>query len=79
MKLEMAHNSLIFQTVNQDDLSNTQIVPTLQAATDTTKRDFPPDYSTVVRISEQEEEDLPSYEEAAEQEHDIIVRKDGRL
>ena len=54
-------------------------MPTLQAATDTTKRDFPPDYSTVVRISEQEEEDLPSYEEAAEQEHDIFNRKDVSL
>jgi hypothetical protein len=54
-------------------------VLTLQAATDTTKRDFPPDYSTVVRIRKQEEKDLPSYEEAVEQEHDIVNRKDGSL
>ena len=52
---------------------------TLQAVTDTTTRDLPPDYNTVVRIREEEDEDLPSYEEAVDQEHDIINRKDGSL
>ena len=45
IKLKMSHNYLFsfFQTVHHHGLSNTQVVFTLKAATDTTKRDFPPD------------------------------------
>ena len=42
-------------------------------------KDFPPEYNTVVRIREQDEEDPPVYDEAVEQRYDIIKSKDGNI
>ena len=54
----------LFQTHLQHDSRNTQVVFTLETFNTDNKKDIPPDYNTVVKMKEDEEEGLPSYSQA---------------
>ena len=55
---------LLFQTELPQELRNTPIVLILETLNTSRSKDIPPDYSSVVQMKKQEEEDLPSYNQA---------------
>eukprot|EP00090_Calanus_glacialis_P014515 TRINITY_DN23318_c0_g1_i7.p1 TRINITY_DN23318_c0_g1~~TRINITY_DN23318_c0_g1_i7.p1 ORF type:complete len:191 (-),score=34.58 TRINITY_DN23318_c0_g1_i7:471-1043(-) len=54
------------QTFVQDDHRSAQVIFRLDEMSQRRKEDIPPDYNTVVKMREEDDEDLPSYTQAVE-------------